>query len=82
MMNIDIHTYTCYDPLGITVIPHTPVFGKGSRIKELCACRKRIDSCGQREFNQGRFHMFYAIDELASCKTCWMNIYALQEEEE
>jgi len=81
-MNIDIHTYTCYPPLGVTVEPHTPVSGKGSRITHLCKCGKKINSCGQKEFIQGRFHIFYSINNIASCSSCWMEIYTNQEEEE
>ena len=82
MHNIDIHIFTCDPPLGCTVVPHTPVSGKGSRITTKCSCGARISSCGQKEFVQGRFHLFYAIDGVATCSKCWMAIYEKQVMEE
>jgi len=80
--NVDLRTITCFYPLGITVIPHTPTKGKGSRIQALCKCGNKISSCGQKQFLQGRFHLFYAIDGQGSCQKCWMTIYDDQGDDE
>lgn len=80
--NVDLRTFTCLYPLGITVEPHTPTTGKGSRIKALCKCGNKVSSCGQKEFIQGRFHLFYSIEWEASCSKCWIAIYDDQGDDE
>ena len=82
MHNMDIRIFTAYPPLSCTVVPHTPVQGKGSRIKALCKCGEKIASCGQKNFFQGRFHLFYAIEAEACCSKCWMTIYDDQGDDE
>lgn len=89
--NCDIRLFTCQAPLGSTAKPHTPVTGKGSRITEYCGqirtnlvseCKNKISSCGQNQFAQGRYHIFYAIHGIACCSECWNLIYYKQVEEE
>ena len=89
--NCDIRIFTCHSPLGRTVKPHTPVSGNGSRITEYCgnvrtdsvsSCKNKISSCGQKQFAEGRFHIFYAINGIACCAECWEEIYHKQGEDE
>jgi len=77
----DIHFFTCMPPLSRTVHPITPTSGKGSRPKDWprCACGNHAKVGGEQPAKQGLFKIWYAIDGLASCGTCWMNIYYQQD---
>jgi len=82
--NCDIRLFTCEAPLGMTTSPITPVKGKGSRLKHktFCVCGSKISGCGQSQFKEGRYRLYYAIKGIACCSTCWMAIYDTQGDEE
>ena len=79
VMSASMHEANGLMGLGMTVVPHVPVSGKGSRAKHDCACGRPIGTCGQMQLRQGRdsfrFNAWYSIHGAASCVVCWDEIY-------